>query len=190
MDQNQSPTSPADLLVVRVLAGETLAYADLIRHYEGDVWRIVVCLLQDRDAAENLVQQIFVDAYLGLRQYQLGSDFGAWIRTLARNRIRKELRTLMRQGRRLEMYRIRLTERLQAESPGHDDSEEYLTALRDCRDELPVPEATVLGLRYERGMTFEAIALVRGQTPEAIQRMLSRIRFRLRACIEGKLKTP
>jgi len=42
-------------------------------------------------------------------------------------------------------------------------------------------------MRYERGMSFEAIAASQGQTPEAVQRMISRIRFRLRDCIQKKL---
>ena len=54
-------------------------------------------------------------------------------------------------------------------------------------DELTARDAAMLKMRYERGMSFEQIAGKQGQTPDAVQRMISRIRFRLRDCIQKKL---
>jgi RNA polymerase sigma-70 factor (ECF subfamily) len=183
------PSNPeADRLVRAVLAGDTAAFAGLVRLYEADLWRIAAVLLRERHATENAVQQTFLDAYANLDRYQLGTDFGAWIRTLARNRLRKELRTAVREDRRLATYRERLAERLRADSPGPgEDADAYLAALRSCRDELPETEANLIRMRYENGMSFEAIASDYGQSAAAVQRMISRIRFRLRDCIERKL---
>jgi len=183
-----TPTPEADRIVRDVLAGNTAAFAGLVKLYESDIWRIAASLLRDRTATENLVQQAFVDAYTHLDRYRPGTDFGAWLRTVARNRLRKELRTAAREGRRLAAYRERLAERLRAETPGqHDDSEAYLAALRECRDQLPDEDAALIRQRYEMGWSFEAIAGARGQTPSAVQRMVSRIRFKLRSCIEGQV---
>lgn len=183
------PTGPeADRIVEEVLAGNTQAFAGLIRLYQETVWRIAAALLRDRDATENLVQQVFVDAYFHLDQYEPGTDFGAWIRTVARNRLRKELRTAWREDRRLATYRQRLADRLRAEAGAPtDDTDAYLAALRGCREALPPRDAALLTLRYDRGLSFEEIAARQGQTPEAVQRMISRIRFRLRDCIQNKL---
>lgn len=188
--QPEPPTPAADRLVRLVLGGDTRAFADIIRLYESDVWRIAATLVRDWTATESLVQQAFVDAYTHLGRYQLGTDFGAWIRTLARNRLRKEIRTLSRAEQRLAVYREQLAERLRSEEPTRDDSDAYLAALRGCRELLPGDEAALLQLRYERGLSFEAIAARNGTTPAAVQRAVSRIRFRLRACIEGQLERP
>ncbi|MBY0457729.1 MAG: sigma-70 family RNA polymerase sigma factor [Gemmataceae bacterium] len=185
--QPELSTPEADRLVREVLAGDTSAFAGLIRLYESDVWRIAVSLLHDWSESESLVQQAFMDAYKNLDKYQLGTDFGAWVRTVARNRLRKVVRTMTRDEQRLAAYREVLAERLRVEEPVHDDSDVYLAALRRCRAELPEEEAIILRLRYEKGMTFEAIAARRDTTPAAVQRAISRSRFRLRACIEGQL---
>jgi RNA polymerase sigma-70 factor (ECF subfamily) len=185
--QTGAATPEADRIVRQVLAGDTQAFAGLVRLYQESVWRIAAALLRDRDATENLVQQVFVDAYFHLDQYAPGTDFGAWVRTVARNRLRKELRTAAREDRRLATYRQRLAERLRAESAGRDDSDAYVAALRGCREALPPRDAALVRLRYEKGLSFEAIASRQGQTPEAVQRMISRIRFRLRDCIRNKL---
>lgn len=188
--QPEGPTPEADRLVRLVLGGDTAAFADLIRLFESDVWRIATSLLRDWTATESLVQQAFIDAYRNLHQYHLGTDFGAWVRTVARNRLRKEYRTLSRDEQRLAAYREQLAERQRAEEPVHDDTDVYLAALRGCRAELSEDEATLLRLRYETGLSFEAIAARRGLTPAAVQRAISRIRFRLRACIEGQMERP
>ena len=187
--ENRGPATPdADRVVAEVLAGETQAFADLVRMYQETVWRIAAALLRDRDATENLVQQVFVDAYFHLDQYAPGTDFGAWIRTVARNRLRKELRTVGREDRRLATYRERLAERMRAEATGNrDDSDAYVAALRGCRQLLSSRDAALVRMRYEKGLSFEAIAKLQNQTPEAVQRMISRIRFRLRDCIQTKL---
>lgn len=185
--QPDGPTPEADRLVRRVLAGDTAAYADLIRLYESDVWRIAASLLRDWPATESLVQQAFIDAYRSLHRYQPGTDFGAWVRTVARNRLRKEYRALSRDEQRLAAYREQLAERQRAEEPVRDDTDLYLAALRGCRAELTEDEAVLLRLRYEKGLSFEAIASRRGLTSAAVQRAISRIRFRLRACIEGQM---
>lgn len=187
-EQTGAAAREADRIVAQVLAGDTPAFAGLVRLYQQSVWRIAAAMLRDRDATENLVQQVFVDAYFHLDQYAPGTDFGAWVRTVARNRLRKELRTVGREDRRLAVYRERLAERLRAEAGApRDDADAYVEALRGCRDGLPPREATLLKLRYERGLSFEAIAEKQGQTPEAVQRMISRIRCRLRDCIQNKL---
>jgi RNA polymerase sigma-70 factor (ECF subfamily) len=188
-DSQPGPATPeADRIVAEVLAGDTQAFAGLVRLYQETVWRIAAALLRDRDATENLVQQVFVDAYFHLDQYAPGTDFGAWIRTVARNRLRKELRTAGREDRRLAAYRERLAERLKAEATGpRDDADAYVAALRGCRQSLPPRDAALVKLRYERGLSFEAIAKTQGQSAEAVQRMISRIRFRLRDCIQNKL---
>jgi RNA polymerase sigma-70 factor (ECF subfamily) len=188
-DSQTGPATPeADRIVTEVLAGDTQAFAGLVRLYQETVWRIAAVLLRDRDATENLVQQVFVDAYFHLDQYTPGSDFGAWIRTVARNRLRKELRTAGREDRRLAAYRERLAERLKAEATGpHDDAEAYVAALRACRESLPPRDAALVRLRYEQGQSFEVIAKTQGQSADAVQRMISRIRVRLRDCIQKKL---
>jgi RNA polymerase sigma-70 factor (ECF subfamily) len=187
--ESHGPATPeADRVVAEVLAGDTQAFADLVRMYQETVWRIAAALLRDRDATENLVQQVFVDAYFHLDQYARGTDFGAWIRTVARNRLRKELRTAGREDRRLATYRTRLAERLRAEATGNrDDSDDYVAALRGCRQLLPPRDAALVQMRYEQGLSFEAIAKIQGQSPDAVQRMISRIRCRLRDCIQTKL---
>ena len=85
-----------DRLVEQVLAGQTEVYAEIVQQFQPEVWRIAARLLADWDATQELVQQAFVEAYVHLDQYRLGTDFGAWLRTITANLVRKEARTMAR----------------------------------------------------------------------------------------------
>lgn len=184
------PSTPeADRLVKLVLNGDTQSFAGLIRLYETEIWRIASTMVRDWASTESLVQQAFIDAYSHLHQYQIGTNFGAWLRTITRNRLRKELRSLGRAEQRLAEYREQLIAQLHRDEGVNDDAELYLNALRGCRALLPDDDAQLLQWRYEKGLSFETIAERALMTPAAVQRAISRIRYRLRSCIEGQLKT-
>jgi RNA polymerase sigma-70 factor (ECF subfamily) len=178
-----------DGIVARVRAGQTDAYAEVVARHQDEVWRIVARLLIDRAAASDLVQQVFVDAYFHLDQYRIGTDFGAWLRAIARNRVRREARSAARAARRLESYRRALLDRL-GDDAGEDRREQALIeALRECLAKLPGQAARVVDLRYTRGLEFAEIAAEVSNTAAGVQRMISRIRLQLRDCIKAKVAT-
>jgi len=179
--------SEIDAVVAEVLAGDTEAFGRVIRLYQQDVWRIAALVLRDRDSTENLVQQVFVDAYMHLDSYRRGTDFGAWLRTIARNRIRQELRSAGRENRRMAVYADQLAERLRDDDRAEKHQEVYLDALKRCREALPERGARLIERRYVHSESFDAIAAAEDSTPEAIQRAISRLRTQLRDCIESRL---
>jgi RNA polymerase sigma-70 factor, ECF subfamily len=175
-------------LVRRVRAGETEAYADLVRQFELPVWRVVAAMLQDFHEARDALQQTFVDAYLHLDQFQLGRDFGAWIKEIARNRVRQELRRMSRESNRLAVYRTQLEERI-ADAPAAERYEQhYFDALRHCRAQLPERTAQALAWRYEGGKSFEEVATLLETSRAAAEKLLSRARIALRDCLATRLR--
>lgn len=174
-----------DLLVRRVRSGEIEAYAEIVRACEQTVWRVVAAMLQDFEQSRDVMQQVFVDAYVHLDQYQLGRDFPAWIKTIARNRVRQELRRLMRETRRLGVYREQLLQANFEQSDRHEA--DFFDALTACRQKLPDRSQQVLHWRYHEGKSFDEIARLLGGTKAAAEKLLSRVRSALRECIESRL---
>ncbi|HXG60887.1 MAG TPA: sigma-70 family RNA polymerase sigma factor [Planctomycetota bacterium] len=186
MEGDAGMEEDTDSLVRRVLEGQVEAFAEIVRRYQQPVWRTVAALLQDFDKSTEIAQQVFVDAYLHLDQYRPGADFGAWIKAVARNRVRQELRRLGRETRRLSLYRDQLLRRLhERETDSHEQT--YLDALETCRRHLPETSARALRLRYVEGLSFEEIASILGSTRAAVEKLLSRARLALRDCIQSKV---
>lgn len=181
---------PIDHIVERVRAGEVDAYAEVIRRYQHVVWRIASFALLDVGTTEDLVQQVFVNAYESLEQFQHGRDFGAWLRTIARNQVRKQLRQSSRDERKLRRYHAYLTTRLDDDERAGDTlqrEESLREALQRCREQLSPPATKALSLRYEQAKGFDAIAKALGRTVAATRQLLSRTRLALRQCIEKRM---
>jgi RNA polymerase sigma-70 factor (ECF subfamily) len=178
-----------DELVRRVLAGDTAAFATVIRRYENDVWKIVALMLRDRATTENLVQQCFVNAYEHLGQFELGRDFGRWLRAIARNLVRNELRRGSREGDHLGEYRAYLA--AQEDAGRAEEGEQRLrAALEECRKEIPPLWAQALALRYEEALPLEEVASAIGRTVVAARQLLFRLRVTLRDCVEKRMALP
>jgi RNA polymerase sigma-70 factor (ECF subfamily) len=176
-----------DGVVRRVLRGEIDDYAEIVDRFQKDVWRIACVAIQERDATSDLVQEIFVEAYSHLGRYELGRDFGAWIRGVARNHVREMLRRRARESRLLQAYRKVLIERLGDSDTAERREEAMAEAHSRCREQLPEHSAQLLDLRYEHSLSHQAIAAKVGKSMEAVKQLLYRIHILLRDCIQKKL---
>ena len=177
----------ADAIVVRVLKGEVDAYGDLVRLYQKDLWRIASVALQERDATSDLVQEIFVEAYVCLGRYQLGRDFGAWLRAVGRNHVRERLRSKSRESRLLQTYRDRVAERLADAAVAEKHEASMADAQRRCREQLPPHSVQVLALRYEEDLSHQDIASRLGKSMESVKQLLYRVHVLLRDCIQKRM---
>src|SRR6266705_4883934 len=97
-----------DNIVARVLGGDIDAYEAIVRGYQQEVWRVVAAMLLNAQKTEDLVEQTFINAFQHLHRYERGRDFGAWIKEIARNQVRHEIRHCAREDRRLEVYQSHL----------------------------------------------------------------------------------
>ncbi len=76
---------PDDELVRRAQAGDTDAYAVLVRRYFDRIFGLVYNMIGHRQDAEDLVQTIFVRAYRALRRFRGDSSFSTWLYRIALN---------------------------------------------------------------------------------------------------------
>src|SRR5205823_5978959 len=93
-----------DPIVTRVLSGEIDAYEIIVRGCQEAVWKVVAATLFNRQRTEDLVQQTFINAYRRLDRYERGRDFVVWLKEIARNEVRQEIRRSLREDHRLELY--------------------------------------------------------------------------------------
>lgn len=80
-------------LVARVRAGDLDAFEELYRRHSSGVFGLALRMLQNRADAEDLVQEIFLQAHDKLPSFQGRSAFGTWLYRLAVNRCLDHLRS-------------------------------------------------------------------------------------------------
>src|SRR5688500_15956626 len=108
---------PIDEAVRQVRAGDMDAFRVVIAAYEAQLRVVVGTIVPARAPVDDLVQEAFISAYLRLGEYRLGTDFGAWLRTLARHLALNERRRL---ERRRGLERV-LAEELESRLASHAD---------------------------------------------------------------------
>jgi RNA polymerase sigma-70 factor (ECF subfamily) len=169
-------------LVLAVRAGDTEAYASLVRRHQAAAWQVIAALLRERHQTEDLVQQVFIKAFGALESFDVQRPFSPWIREIARNEARQELRRLEREGRRLNFYQQHLLTTIGGE---HEEARRARLEeqLKRCREKLSPQVLEVLDWRYGNGWGFVEIAQRLGRTVEATRQLLARARLVLRDCV-------
>ena len=167
-------------LVQMTLRGDRTAYRRLIERYRNAVYGLAVSFVGDFDVAEDLAQEAFIRGYYRLHALEDGDRFGAWLRTVAANLCRMELRR--RRALPLEPG-VRDLETIVSPSPSPDEIQErdetrqrVLEALR----RLPQGEREAVTLYYLDDQGVKAVAGFLGISSNAVKARLHRARQKLR----------
>jgi len=177
-------------LIRRVLAGEAALFGSIVRTYSPDVLRIVILMLADRVLTENIVQQTFVNVYEHLHEFRQGEDFGRWVRAIARNLVRDELRRSARERGRMARYRSYLLSKFSSDDEAERREQRLADVLSGCRGKLSPVAAKALRLRYEEELPFNEVAAALGRSPEATRQIVTRARMALRQCMQEQMDEP
>lgn len=80
-------------LVGRAQLGEAVAFEVLVVKYQRRVAATIRRFVRDDAITEELTQEAFLSAFVGLANFRRDSDFAAWLFTIARNAARSYLRS-------------------------------------------------------------------------------------------------
>lgn len=83
---SETPATTSDEeIVARILQGEKNLYEILIRKFNLRLFRICLSIVNDDMEAEDVMQTTYLNAYLGLNNFQGKSSFGTWLTKIAIN---------------------------------------------------------------------------------------------------------
>lgn len=143
---------------------------------------------RDRSQAEDLTQQVFLEAYRDLERFQGRSSPRSWLFSIASHRCIDALRSERRRSQRI-VPDDDTADEVADPAPGPTERVERIklsAALDDCLGLLsPDVRATVL-LRFHTGLTYSDMAEPLDATAEALQVRVSRALPVLRRCMERK----
>jgi RNA polymerase sigma-70 factor (ECF subfamily) len=79
-------------IVAQARLGDAKAFSELLRRYEGKIFRLAQHITQNREDAEDVLQEAFLKAYEHIDQFQGQSKFYTWIVRIAVNQALMKLR--------------------------------------------------------------------------------------------------
>jgi len=78
-------TQPDEELVRHAQGGENRAFDELVRRYQDKVFRLCFKILRHEDDAAEALQDAFLSAYRGLKNFKAESTFSTWLYRIATN---------------------------------------------------------------------------------------------------------
>jgi len=183
-----TPALDESVLVSQAREGDTEAFAALVRRYEGKIFRLAQHITQNREDAEDVLQETFMKAYEHLDQFKGDSKFYTWIVRIAVNQ------ALMKLRRRRTDKSVSLDETIDTgedtvvreiaawgEDPEQRFSREELSQILDGAIEGLEPiYRSVFVLRDIEEMSTEETAETLGLSVPAVKSRLLRARLQLR----------
>lgn len=165
--------------IAQVLSGQTGEFRRIVERYEQPIFRFAYNMIGNRHDAEDVVQEVFVAAFDGLRSYDSKrSLLLTWLFTIARNRCINRLKR--RQLRTTDAPTSAIcNERPEADAIRQEFWEELDTAL----SELPLDQKAVFVLAEIEQLSYAEIAEIEEATLGTVKSRLHRAKQKLRVLL-------
>jgi RNA polymerase sigma-70 factor, ECF subfamily len=184
------------VLVDAARKGDIGAFESLVKRYDRNVFRIAQHITQNREDAEDVVQDAFLKAYQNLGQFQGQSKFYTWLVRIAVNE------ALMRLRKRKTDKTVSMDDEVETEegsmprefadwSPDPEQQfrqSELNDILARSIQGLPSSFRTVFALRDVEGLSTEETAEMLGLSVPAVKSRLLRARLQLRERLSKHFK--
>ncbi len=174
-----SDTWSADELLTRARAGESSAFAALVRRYQRTVYSIALRMLNDRHRAEDLAQEVFLQLHRALDDIESDTHLAFWLRKVAMNRAIDRMRQESRHGAEP------LTEAEVAVDETAEDDPLLKRRIEELLAQLPPAARAVVVLRYQEDLDPLDIASTLNMPINTVKSHLKRSLTLLRARVQG-----
>ena len=148
----------------------------LMTQYEREILRTCYAILQDRQLAEDAVQDTFLKAYQHLQNFRGDAAEKTWLMRIAIN--------VCNDQRRSRWFRF-MDRRVTPEELPEDSCTAHDAELSDAILRLPHKQKEAVLLYYYQGMTIEETATALGIRPSSVSLRLKRARVQLKDLLEG-----
>lgn len=166
--------------------GDMAAFEPIVRQFQRPLRAWLAAQAPAGVDVDEVAQQSFIAAFVGLDGFELGTNFSAWLFTIARFQLRAEITRI----RRVADYHSRYgPDLLQPELDiRQSEPPELLVArigyLRSCLKLLEENARRFIVWRYDEGVSLEEMATRSGRSVSAVKKQLWLVRKKIQQCIE------
>jgi RNA polymerase sigma factor (sigma-70 family) len=177
---------PDNELITLVLKGDQQAYKVLVDRYQSYIFTLAYRLMQSREDAEEVAQDVFVKAYRSLADFKGGSKFSTWLYTIAHNTsityLRKKKQKILAIDDEATFTQL---ENQESDFKANQVEDKSKKAMVNRAIEMLAPDdAQIITLFYKGDQSLDEIATVMGMETNTIKVRLFRARQKLKEKME------
>jgi RNA polymerase sigma-70 factor (ECF subfamily) len=181
-----------------VKQGDLGAFEVLVDKYKQPIFNMIYRMIPDATEAEDLAQNVFIQAFKSAHRYRVAAKFSTWLFTIARNLSLNEIRRRSRHP----------ADSLDAVHPDYGDEParqyedvkvasasdkiletELVHKIDEVLESLPETQRTAILLFKEKDMSYEEIAKVLGCSLSATKSLIHRGRETLKNYLKPYLRS-
>ncbi|MEO0530021.1 MAG: sigma-70 family RNA polymerase sigma factor, partial [Planctomycetota bacterium] len=147
----------------------------------------ILSLVVHKQRALDILQQTNLVLLKKAREFQAGTNFGAWACRVAFYEVMADRKRAKREKLVFDDDVLNLLAEDAQQQLGQLD--ERVVALDECLKQLTSSQRRTLIERYSPGGSVQAIAKATGRTPNAVSMSLHRLRSALADCVQRKLQS-
>jgi RNA polymerase sigma-70 factor (ECF subfamily) len=173
--------------------GDRRAFAELVELYKDKIYHLGYRMLNQKQEAEDIVQETFLRVYTNLDRYDENQKFSTWIYRIATNlcidRLRKRKPSFSIDAEMMDGEGTDLHAMLASDDAGPDEElilSETQHNIREAIQTLPDKYKTVVILRYLHDMSLQEISDVLDMPVTTIKTRVHRGREFLRKRLESE----
>lgn len=163
-------------------------FVDLVTPCQSQLLGYLYAILRNRQDAEDVLQQTYLELWRKFDQYDPGQSFFGWARQFARIQAIQFLRKSRRHRLQFSTALIDiLADEILAEPQQYQQESARLRSLRTCMGRLKQSDQQLVRQCYRDRHTFRQVAEMLGRSPQSLGNSLRRIRTTLLQCIQRTL---
>ncbi|MEM9283359.1 MAG: sigma-70 family RNA polymerase sigma factor [Verrucomicrobiota bacterium] len=162
-------------------------FIQLLTTHQSRLYAYALSLMGDRQQALEVMQETNLVMWRKRDQFQLGTNFGAWMLKIAYFQVLSHRRKLNRQAIFIEDESF-LSELAVEVEESSAFIEEQQAALSLCITKLPERQRDLVRRRYSEGGSIRSVAEQTGSVASAVKQALFRARNNLIDCVRRQMK--
>jgi RNA polymerase sigma-70 factor (ECF subfamily) len=180
----ETPREDADIELLIERDDRTRALKLLMERYGDRVYRFAHAMTRDAGAAEDVRQQVFIQAYRDFGRFERRASLRTWLFAIVRNRCLDSTKIRRRWWKR---FKNDPPEEGELEPPDLDRGR-VARLLSECLTKLAPAAREAVVMRYIEELSYEEAAKVTGHLSGTLQQRVGRALPVLRRCVDSKLR--
>lgn len=169
------------MLIDELKQGSPEAFAALVERYGQKVVGTCYGFLNNREDAEDAAQEVFIEVYRSIRQFQGQAELDTWVYRIAVNKSLDALRKMKRRKRLADLKALFLAQKRPERGPAERlEQQERQAVLQEQIALLPENQGVALVLSQYDKLSNKQVAEVMETSESAVESLLHRARANLR----------
>lgn len=169
-------------LIGKVIENKEL-FEEIINRYQKKIWRYIFYLTGKREESEDIVQEVFIKAYINLQSFNKNLKFSSWIFRIAHNEainfLKKTKNNLVFNEK---IYKVEDERELDEKM----SEKELEKKVKNCLIKLPIIYREVIDLFYFEQLSYDEISDILKIPPGTVAIRLSRAKKILKKICQEK----